>query len=170
MSLHKDEILATLAELHARGEPLPETVTLLGRSVETRAFLQAFQSDRRPGPFVPVKQFGESLLRDRPTMKEVATALLHDMGKPNEEADVLPSFDRHNTTDHQSRHYILRSLAKFRAGGNALPRSIRIGKSELDTRSFLASFGYDAREAPADIAAYVSMTHPSVREVALSLT
>ncbi|WP_063679804.1 hypothetical protein [Bradyrhizobium neotropicale] len=91
------------------------------------------------------------------------------MSQQNEYPDVLPSFEKHNTTAEKSRVYILQCLAKFRASGNALPRNLRIGGQDFDTHSFLASFSYDKREAPPGIAAYATVMQPSMCEVALSL-
>jgi hypothetical protein len=60
-------------------------------------------------------------------------------------------------------------LAKYRAGGNQLPKTLKVGVSEIITRRYLESFRGDARHAPQGIAAHANMMQPRMCEVALSL-
>jgi hypothetical protein len=150
-------------------QPLPSTVTIHGKDIATRIFLESYRHDRQPARFTAAKQFVPSLTRDQTLISEVVAVLLLPVNQQVAYVDELPSFDHCDMLTNHSRYYILQSVAKYRAGGNQLPATIRVGGREFDTRRFLESFQGDKRQAPQGIAAYASVTNPSVCEVALGL-
>ena len=138
-----DEILERLAALYTSGKPFPLTVTIRGgKEIATRLFLESYRYDRRPAPFVTVKQSGgPSLMRDQPLISEVVAVLLLRTNQPAEHVDVLPSFDHCDTRVDCSRNYIFECLAKYRAGGNQLPKTLKVGVSEIIRAATLSPFG-----------------------------
>jgi hypothetical protein len=71
--MNHDQTLERLVKLRASGEPLPATVSIGGRAVETRRFLEAYRFDKReasPGMTAHIATV------ERPLMCEAALSLL----------------------------------------------------------------------------------------------